>query len=158
VNSYNLTFDSNKVRNYSTANGLQYNVDDVLFVGGVYWKVTEAFTATTAITLTDVAVQVYWKELRAGYVTGDFHEFADLTRNRLYQDIDDSYAFSVLRNKIYSPKRPKRVSLTYVPEHTDVFDFDTEVNYPNYILDEWKKKALVTLSLKLGGARNEQNS
>jgi len=150
-NTFGKTFDGQKVRNYTPGNSLQYNIDDVLYdtTTARYWKVTEAFTSTSADDLATKATRVYWKKLFGNYDTANHYDFFELTRNRMYIAIDGEHAFAIQDNKLYTPKANKRFTISYVPEWDNVTDLATEVIMPSSMLHTIRRNIMMNLAKKV---------
>lgn len=151
VNTFGLTFYGKKVRNYKAGNSLSYQIDDILYDTETrqYWKVTEAFTSTSADDLSTKATRVYWKYLFGNYDTANHYDFFELTRNRMYVAIDGEHAFAIQDNKLYTPKQNKRFTISYVPEWDNVTDLATEVVMPSSMLYTIRRNIMMNLAKKV---------
>lgn len=157
VNTYNLTFTKDKLRQWRSANGLKYLAGEVVFDGTSYWKLNQTFTNDTAYTFSATpgsgqidATQVYWMDSGEAVTNPTFFEFERINELRLLTR-SGFYGYTIKDNVLYGTPNIQRFTITYVPEWTTVTDLDAEIRITADMVPVIKQRALASLAIKLGG-------
>lgn len=153
VNTYDLTFDPQEVRNYYRSNGLVYDVGDVVYdieTDG-YFKVNTGFTNNKdedGDTNSNLD-KLYWKEIGTAYAYASHYPHKYLNTIRLYESIDFSEAFSILEDKVYATRAIEELTLTYISKWNDVNDMDVTLDLPDFMIPAVKDQTLMVVGQKL---------
>lgn len=153
VNTFDLTFNPDNLRNYYRNNGLIYDIDDVVRGAetGSYYKVNTGFTNTSdedGDTNSNLD-KLYWKEIGTAYTYAAHYPFKHLNTIRLFESIDFSEAFAILENKVYATPTITEIKLTYIPVWTDIESLNSNLDLPDFMIPMVKDRALIRLGQKL---------
>lgn len=158
VNTYDLTFEADEVKNYYVDNGLKYLVGDIVFnqSDSTWWKATTEYTNDQGETISASGAfeELYWRKVEEdAYIYPLFVEFYRLDQLKIMD-----YGFSISEDKLYTSFNDTPFTVTYLPEWEFLYDRDDELNIPDTMITAVKQAAVTELRNKLIGGNEQQNT
>lgn len=144
INTYDLTFKTEDVKEFDLANGIKYHEGNVVPYDGKYYRANTDVKATDDTTPLDSQSewdQVYWRYQHPAHRQAEVVQFDNIQQIKILID-ENEPVISVVGRRIYMSKNISRIHLIYIPEHQEVEDFDDDILVPDSAIPAIKSKAL----------------
>lgn len=154
INTYGKVFSNKKLRMYYPNNGLKYKKGEIVWNPDTneYFQVSLNFIAKDN---TEELEEVYWRKVGTANTPANIYPM-HLLRGITQHD-NERQAFAIQHDKVYVNDSVEELTITYVPEWTNLTDFDQEVRIPQQLELEVIQQSVNKLLRKVTQTPTEEN-
>lgn len=157
-NSYDKTFDRDKLRHFKPGNGAKFFVGDAFFSKekDAFYHVDQSFTNSQGTTVDELisngdVSEVYWMDVGPAYVEANLVNISNLSGFRYIDAKGGPVPITIESDTLYIPKDSgDSVILTYIPELQRVTSFTDELVLPEFAAGQVVTLALQKIAYSLG--------